>query len=108
MEFEPICPPDAVILDVSAIPPCLLSLVEAVLMYVQFQGRGPLSEIRRLSRKHVKVYVWFAGAPSAIFRMYGPERIGGIGDLPGKAEHLARRTGMSIERAAGEVCSLLP
>ena len=48
--------------------------------------------------------MWFAGAPSAIFRMYGPEQIGGIGDLPAKAEHLARRTGMSIERAAGEVC----
>ncbi|KAI0726412.1 hypothetical protein C8Q72DRAFT_532361 [Fomitopsis betulina] len=83
MEFEPVCPPDAVILD--------------------FQGRGPLSEIRRLSQKHVKVYVWFAGAPSAIFRMYGPERIGGIGDLPSKAEHLSKRTGMSIERAAGEI-----
>ncbi|TFY68837.1 hypothetical protein EVJ58_g770 [Rhodofomes roseus] len=83
MEFEPISAPDGVILD--------------------FQGRGPLSEIRRISRKHVKVYVWFAGAPSAIFRMYCPEQIGGIGDLPAKSEHLARRSGMSIERAAGEI-----
>ncbi|KZT67341.1 glycosyltransferase family 1 protein [Daedalea quercina L-15889] len=83
MEFEPLSAPDGVILD--------------------FQGRGPLSEIRRISRKHVKVYVWFAGASSAIFRMYCPERIGGIGDLPSKSEHLARRTGVSVERAAGEV-----
>ncbi|KAH9930284.1 uncharacterized protein B0H18DRAFT_873192, partial [Fomitopsis serialis] len=83
MEFETISAPDGVILD--------------------FQGRGPLSEIRRISRKHVKVYVWFAGAPSAVFRMYCPEQMGGIGNLPAKSDYLAKHTGMSVERAAGEI-----
>jgi len=83
VEFESISAPDGVILD--------------------FQGRGPLSEIRRISRKHVKVYVWFAGAPSAVFRMYCPEQMGGIGNLPAKSDYLAKHTGMSVERAAGEI-----
>jgi len=58
--------------------------------------------VRRIT-EHVKVFVWFAGAASAIFRFCGPEDKGGVGNLRDKSEAEAARSGMTPEAAAGEI-----
>lgn len=51
----------------------------------------------------MKVFVWFAGAASVIFRFYGPADKGGAGNLRAKAEQEAARSGITVEAATAEV-----
>lgn len=54
----------------------------------------------------MKVFVWFAGAASIIFRIAAPERIGGVGNLPAKSAEEAERKHENIAQAAGDVREL--
>ena len=72
---------------------------------VQFFALPPLRAVRHLSspERPVKVLVWFAGAASIIFRLSGPERLGGVGDLPAKSAEKAACGQVDIAQAAGDV-----
>ena len=72
---------------------------------MQFFVLLPLRAVRRLSspERPVKVFVWFAGAASVIFRLAGSERLGGVGDLPAKSADKAVREQVDVAQAAGDV-----
>jgi len=46
---------------------------------------------------------WSSGSASAILRAFGPEELGGVGDVLAKARVLAEATGRSIEEIIGDV-----
>ncbi|CCM01359.1 uncharacterized protein FIBRA_03409 [Fibroporia radiculosa] len=68
---------------------------------VDLYGRTPLETVRRVSHERIKVFAWFAGAASILFRIGGPSTIGGIGDLRAKSSYQAGLIKSSIEEAAG-------
>ena len=54
----------------------------------------------------MKVYVFNAGFTAALFHLFGPESYGGLGNVRGKAEEEARRTGESMSDIILRVCCI--
>ena len=52
--------------------------------------------VKASSENDVKTYVFNAGLTAALFHLFGPEYYGGLGDVRGRAEEEARRTGKSM------------
>lgn len=82
---------------------CVEAVSSPDAVIIDFYGRPLLEAVRRLSQKPVKVFVWFAGAASVIFRFYGPADKGGAGNLRAKAEQEAARSGITVEAATAEI-----
>ncbi|KAI0644656.1 UDP-Glycosyltransferase/glycogen phosphorylase [Trametes meyenii] len=81
--FGPLPLPSAAIMDVFAIE--------------------PIRAIKRLSAPSVKVYGWMGGSTYGIFYLFGPENIGGRGNLHIKAEQEAQKTGRSYDDIVWEL-----
>ena len=56
-----------------------------------------------MSGDSVKIYTWLAGMVYAILYLFGPEHMGGKGNIRQRAEEEAQRTGRKFEEAAWEV-----
>ncbi|KAI0738932.1 UDP-Glycosyltransferase/glycogen phosphorylase [Daedaleopsis nitida] len=63
----------------------------------------PLDSIKALSGDSVKVYSWHPGLTFAMFHLFGPESLGGQGNIRIKAEATARLTGRSYAEVANEM-----
>ncbi|KAH9901483.1 UDP-Glycosyltransferase/glycogen phosphorylase [Cubamyces lactineus] len=71
---------------------------------VDFFAVVPTATIRELSADTVKVYSWYPGSTLAIFYLFGPEKLGGKGNISAKAEIEAKRTGRPYEEIVREWC----
>lgn len=68
----------------------------------QFFAVEPIHAIRKLSGKSVKIYSWVAGSTYSLFYVFGPESLGGRGDLNTKVLAEVERTGRSYNEVAEE------
>ncbi|KAI0745366.1 hypothetical protein C8Q76DRAFT_28769 [Earliella scabrosa] len=59
--------------------------------------------VKLLSGDSVQVYSWLPCAVSAVLHIFGPENLGGKGDIHAKAEEKARSTGESFNEVALEM-----
>lgn len=80
--------------------PAILSPTVAI---VDFFLVPVLSAIRVITGKTVPVLAWDSGAAFATLRLFGPEELGGLGDLPAKANLLAEATGRDIREVIHEL-----
>ena len=55
----------------------------------------------------MKIFAWFAGLSYAIFHLFGPENLGGKGNVRLLIEEEVRRTGRSLVEVAQEVRTLI-
>ncbi|KAI0675038.1 UDP-Glycosyltransferase/glycogen phosphorylase [Trametes maxima] len=62
---------------------------------IDFFSVKPFETIKRLSEDDVKVYVWCPGLTAALYHWFGPEKLGGKGNVRIKAEEESRQTGVS-------------
>lgn len=62
-----------------------------------------LRGIRKISGSNVPVLAWNTGSLNAILHYFGPPSLGGLGNLPLKAEELAKETGKPYYDILGEV-----
>ncbi|KAI0745365.1 UDP-Glycosyltransferase/glycogen phosphorylase [Earliella scabrosa] len=83
VRYPPVPKPKAVILD--------------------FFSVDAFDSVKSLSGDSVKVYSWEPGSTSALFHLFGPENLGGKGNIRIKAEEQARATGRSYEEVAMEM-----
>lgn len=60
--------------------------------------------IRALSGNTVKVFSWHPGLTYAIFYLFGPEHLGGRGNICPLIEEEVQRTGRTFAQIAREVC----
>lgn len=67
----------------------------------------PVRVIKKLNGNSIKVYSWVPGATSAMFHLFGPENLGGRGDIVSKVEAEIKRTGRQFEEVAAEVRNLV-
>ncbi|KAI0333570.1 UDP-Glycosyltransferase/glycogen phosphorylase [Cubamyces sp. BRFM 1775] len=70
---------------------------------VDFFGVVTVATIKELSGDTVKVYSWHPGSTFAAFYLFGPEKLGGKGDVGTKAEIEAKRTGRPYEEVVKEL-----
>ncbi|OJT12307.1 UDP-glycosyltransferase 73E1 [Trametes pubescens] len=82
-QFAALPPPQAVIIDFFAIQ--------------------PIRAIRKLSGNSVKIYSWIAGSTYALFYVFGPEKLGGRGDINVKVLAEIERTGRPFDEVANEI-----
>ena len=62
-----------------------------------------LQSVREITGKSVPVWKWWPSAAYQLLRLYGPERYGGLGDVPNKARHVAEAIGRDVEEVTKEV-----
>ncbi|KAM5530922.1 hypothetical protein V8D89_015412 [Ganoderma adspersum] len=79
----------------------LLTKPHAVVL--DFFAIEPFNYIRELCGNTVKVYAWESGMAAAMFHMFGPESIGGRGNVRITAEEEAKRSGRSFNEVALEI-----
>ena len=72
-------------------------------VFKQFFAIEPFNYIRELCGNTVKVYAWESGMAAAMFHMFGPESLGGRGNVRITAEEEAKRSGRSFNEVALEV-----
>lgn len=53
----------------------------------------------------MKIYSWIPGSTYAVFYLFGPDKLGGRGDIITKVEAEVKRTGRPFEDVAMEVRS---
>ena len=70
---------------------------------LQIFSIGPFYSVKATSGNSVKVYTWHPGLTYAMFYLFGPESLGGKGNIRIKAEEIARQTGKPFEQVAREV-----
>ncbi|KAF8903485.1 UDP-Glycosyltransferase/glycogen phosphorylase [Gymnopilus junonius] len=81
--FDAVAPPNVVILDFFALP--------------------QLHVTRAITGKSVPIFAWITGHASSIIRTFGPESMGGIGNLAKKIAAEAARTGATPEEIGDKV-----
>lgn len=69
----------------------------------QFFAVEPIRAIRKLSGSSVKIYSWIAGSTYALFYVFGPESLGGRGDINKKIIAEVERSGRPYNEVAEEV-----
>ncbi|KAI0645438.1 UDP-Glycosyltransferase/glycogen phosphorylase [Trametes meyenii] len=69
------------------------ALAKPQAIILDFFSVKPFEAIKRLSKDSVKVHVWCSGLTAALYHWFGPERLGGKGNVRIKAEEESRRTG---------------
>ncbi|KAI0674843.1 UDP-Glycosyltransferase/glycogen phosphorylase [Trametes maxima] len=60
---------------------------------IDFFGIEPIRTVKRSSGSSVKVYAWMGGSTYAIFYLFGPEKLGGRGNIHVKAEQEVQKSG---------------
>ena len=60
------------------------SRIKSVLNATQFLFLDVLQGMRAISGNRIKIYAWQSGAPTAVLYLFGPEHLGGPGDLRSK------------------------
>ena len=73
---------------------------------LQIFSIGPFYSVKATSGNSVKVYTWHPGLTYAMFYLFGPESLGGKGNVRIKAEEIARHTGKPFEEVAREVSKI--
>ncbi|KAI0356302.1 UDP-Glycosyltransferase/glycogen phosphorylase [Trametes cingulata] len=76
-------------------------------LIIDYFAVGPIQTIRALCGNSVKIYAWMSGGAMSMFYLFGPEKLGGRGNIRAKAEEEAERTGRSYTEVAIEM-SLVP
>ena len=71
--------------------------------YLQFFALPQLRATRAVSGHSVPIISFVAAGASAIIRFYGPEYIGGIGDVGAKIDAEVARTGLSANEIGPKV-----
>jgi hypothetical protein len=66
-----------------------------------------MQAIRALTGKSVPILNWHSGNACLILRLFGPEKFGGLGEVPAKACMLAKTTGKNVEELIDEVSILV-
>lgn len=109
--FDPLPVPEAIIIDVSAtwLPPSPGFSVDLTnLAYTQqFFAVEPVRAIKKLSGKSTKIFSWVSGGTNAMFYLFGPENLGGRGNIAATVEAEVKRTGRSFEEVVAEVRTLV-
>lgn len=75
--------------------------------HIQCFAHQSLRDAKAISGESVKAYLWFPGLLSPFFPLFGPESLGGKGNIRVKAEEEARRTGrepVDIALEVGGIC----
>lgn len=95
--------PDAIIIDVSAgsAPECQR---EHNSNTAQLFAVHPFRSIKAVSGDSIKIHVWHPALTYEMFWFWGPEKVGGRGNLRVKAEEEARLTGQSYTDVVKKVC----
>nr|VWP02307.1 Trihydroxynaphthalene reductase (EC (T3HN reductase) [Ganoderma boninense] len=70
---------------------------------IDFFAVEPFDAIKALSGNTVKVFSWHPGLTYAIFYLFGPEHLGGRGNLLPLIEEKVRQTGRSFAQVAREM-----
>ncbi|PAV19567.1 UDP-Glycosyltransferase glycogen phosphorylase [Pyrrhoderma noxium] len=64
------------------------AIVAPQLVLLDFFAYHSLKGVRSISGKNVPIYAWQTGAAAAVLYMFGPEHLGGLGDLVEKLEKI--------------------
>ncbi|OJT10140.1 UDP-glycosyltransferase 73C1 [Trametes pubescens] len=80
--FDPLPVPEAIIIDFFAVE--------------------PVRAIKKLSGKSTKIFSWVSGGTNAMFYLFGPENLGGRGNVAATVEAEVKRTGRSFEEVVAE------
>ncbi|KAI0769598.1 UDP-Glycosyltransferase/glycogen phosphorylase [Trametes elegans] len=59
--------------------------------------------VKALSGDSVKVYAWHSASTYSLFTLFGPEKLGGFGNVRQKAEEEVKRTGKSYRDAVFDI-----
>ncbi|EMD40085.1 glycosyltransferase family 1 protein [Gelatoporia subvermispora B] len=70
---------------------------------VDFFALHPLRTMRSLSKKPVKIFVWYSGGACSIIPDFGPSSMGGKGDLYPKVKEVVAQTGRDLNEVATEI-----
>ena len=70
----------------------------------QFFAVGAARHVKSIHGSDVKVYAWEAGDVFSLVGMFGPEYMGGKGDVSKKIEEEMQCTGKSYKEVAFSVC----
>jgi len=72
-------------------------------LYSQFFALSQLQATRAISGRSVPIISCVAAGAGAIIRLFGPELIGGIGDIGAKVDAEVARTGLSADEIGAKV-----
>ena len=72
-------------------------------LYLQFFAFPQLLATRAVSGRSVPIITFMAAGAGAIIRLFGPESIGGAGDIGPKVDAEVARTGLSADEIGHKV-----
>ena len=72
-------------------------------MYFQFFALPQLRATRAVSGNSVPIITFVASGAGAILRLFGPESMGGVGNIGAKIEAEVARTGLSVDEIGPKV-----
>lgn len=105
--FDPLPVPEAIIIDVSVsklLPSSSFSAdMTPLACSQQFFAVEPVRVIRKLSGKSTKIFSWMSGGTNAMFYLFGPENLGGRGNIAAKVDAEVKRTGRPFAEVVVEV-----
>ncbi|KDR66298.1 hypothetical protein GALMADRAFT_1162382 [Galerina marginata CBS 339.88] len=65
-----------------------------------------LQSVREITGKNVPVWNWWSSGSYLPLRVWGPERYGGMGNVPDKARTLAEATGRDVDEVTNEMTNM--
>ena len=101
--FDAVPAPCAVVLDVSLPMYCGRQLTFFFYLYFQFCALTQLRATRAVSGHSVPIIGFGAAGAGAYIRYFGPESIGGLGDIGEKIDAEVARTGLSDDEIGPKV-----
>jgi hypothetical protein len=109
--FDALPTPCAVILDVSPVMYYDRQLYQQLMivpfyLYIQFFAIHQLRATRAVSGRSVPIISCIAAGAGAMIRIYGPESIGGVGDIAAKTDAEVARTGLPADEIGRKVHNL--
>ena len=72
-------------------------------LYFQFFAYSQLQATRAVSKRYVPIIAFIAAGAGAIIRLFGPESMGGAGDINAKTDAEIARTGLSADEIGHKV-----
>ena len=70
---------------------------------LQFFAMDPFYFAKAVSGNSVKIYAWVPGLTYSMFYLFGPESLGGKGNIRIKAEEIVRQTGKPFDEVVKQV-----
>ena len=70
----------------------------------QLFAHKPVRDLRAISGKDVKIYSWSSAQLAALYYLFGPEHLGGRGNMRLKIEEEAARSGKPLPEVTLQVC----